>query len=444
MHRSSLRFGCCCWFLFASLVSAAQVVAPVEIKDPELRSLQTDYMDDLKAAGAEIVGTSFDYPFYLSRKLDLDQKQQKSADQRSLRFEHYEGKVVIAVTGNYYASYSADHLSKEHRVRSTFQNVALPILRVMVPKFQTNKEVQGYALEISHHIVGKVMGVPMERPENVLIYLPQSAALKVLKAKSEEAEEAALLQGQFYLNAEPVSPWLTGDSPHVNIAPMDPPEAPSEGESSSSSSSSVQIVRGAEAAGSMIGRIPTSPRHAPVKAEATEVQPTQRDTSPEAIAHVDATNKDTVAKLVKELDPQAHFVSFAEPSFIVFRQELYLQLSLNTDLPEAAGGSRYRLAANAFDDHISHLVRPILGYFKEDTRQKPTFDGISLSTTVHVQEKKQSSAVSEAVEFYFPFTAMRCYQKYDCTGQQLLDAGSVLINGERVSLDLQIAESSGH
>jgi hypothetical protein len=29
-----------------------------------------------------------------------------------------------------------------------------------------------------------------------------------------------------------------------------------------------------------------------------------------------------------------------------------------------------------------------------------------------------------------------------CTGQQLIDAGTVLINGERVGLDLQIAEGS--
>ena len=44
------------------------------------------------------------------------------------------------------------------------------------------------------------------------------------------------------------------------------------------------------------------------------------------------------------------------------------------------------------------------------------------------------------MKFFFPFSALRCYERYDCTGQQLIDAGTVLINGERVSLDLQIAE----
>jgi hypothetical protein len=45
------------------------------------------------------------------------------------------------------------------------------------------------------------------------------------------------------------------------------------------------------------------------------------------------------------------------------------------------------------------------------------------------------------VEFFFPVEALRCYETYDCTGQQLIDQGSVLINGERVSLDLQMAEA---
>jgi hypothetical protein len=30
-----------------------------------------------------------------------------------------------------------------------------------------------------------------------------------------------------------------------------------------------------------------------------------------------------------------------------------------------------------------------------------------------------------------PFASLRCYEKYDCTVQQLIDTGTVLINGER-------------
>jgi len=35
---------------------------------------------------------------------------------------------------------------------------------------------------------------------------------------------------------------------------------------------------------------------------------------------------------------------------------------------------------------------------------------------------------------------MRCFANYDCTGQQLINSATVLINGERSQLDLQLAE----
>ena len=98
----------------------------------------------------------------------------------------------------------------------------------------------------------------------------------------------------------------------------------------------------------------------------------------------------------------------------------------------------------AFDEHIAHLIRPVLGYLKPDPKQDPQFDGIGFSTTVRLNSKGQSATGLEAVEFFFPMEALHCYETYDCTGQQLIDAGTVLINGERVSLDLQIAEGLAH
>ena len=53
----------------------------------------------------------------------------------------------------------------------------------------------------------------------------------------------------------------------------------------------------------------------------------------------------------------------------------------------------------------------------------------------------KAAGSSVAVEFFFPFAALHCYETYDCTGQQLIDAGAVLINGERASLNLQNAEA---
>src|SRR6266567_7793403 len=86
----------------------AQVVASAEIADLGLRTLQERSFIDLKAVGQNITGYQFSYPFYLSRKLDIDEKIQKRTDQHSIRFEHYNGATVIAISGNYYGAYAAD------------------------------------------------------------------------------------------------------------------------------------------------------------------------------------------------------------------------------------------------------------------------------------------------------------------------------------------------
>lgn len=144
--------------------------------------------------------------------------------------------------------------------------------------------------------------------------------------------------------------------------------------------------------------------------------------------------------MVKELEPEAHFITYAPPAFIAFRHQAYLELSVGTVLSEPAGASRYKLAALAFDEHISPLIRRILTYFTGDQ----SFDGISFSTTIHASSKPGVTVIKPlSVEFFFPLSALHCYESYDCTGQQLLDAGVVLVNGERIGLDLQIAEGGG-
>lgn len=402
--------------LIGSGALLAQVVSPVEIKDPAMSTLQRQYMDDLSRAGEDILAIQFDYPFYLSRKLDLDQARQQVSDQHSIRFDNYKGKTVLAITGNYYAAYATQKINTEQRARSTFLNVVLPILNAAVPRFQNNQHVQGYAIEISHHIVGKVMGVAMEHPENLMVYLPRADALKLLAAKDDTTKQAALLQGDVFLNAQPISIWLNDAVP--------PPAASDENAGSAQGDPANDVAA---------QPLTTAPAIAPKPKEPP--LPPPRDTSKEALAAVQLSNQPIVDQILKEMETQAHFVAYAPPKFVAFRQGIYLEFSVNSDLPVAAAGSRYKLAATAFDVHVAHLIRPLIGYFK-DTHE---FDGVGFSTNLHLVGKGAPSS-SEAVEFFFPVNSLRCYEKYDCTGQQLLDAGTVLINGERVALDLQVAE----
>jgi hypothetical protein len=144
--------------------------------------------------------------------------------------------------------------------------------------------------------------------------------------------------------------------------------------------------------------------------------------------------------MLKDLEPEAHFVTYAPPAFIAFHHQVYLELSMTTILAEPPETSRYKLAALAFDEHISPLIRRVLTYFPGDQN----FDGISFSTTVHGRTKPGVPAIRPlSVEFFFPMESLRRYESYDCTGQQLINDGIVLINGERAGLDLELAQGSG-
>ncbi len=423
-------------WLFLALLQActsfAQVVGPAEIKDPDLRVLQQQYMDDLQSAGREILADHFDYPFYLSRKLGLDQLEQKRADQRSIRFDRYNGHTVVAVTGNYYAAYSSEKISEDQRARSTFLDVVVPVLKAIVPRFQSNRDIQGYAVEVSHHILGKVMNVSMERSENLMVYLPQKAAIRLIGGQDDAVKQAALLEGKTFLNAVPITIWLSGEGPQLpDAASTKDTTADEENSARKLGEEIVSTDRGESRSNSSavtFANLKPKEKIAPA--------PPSRDTSPAALVALQTGNQEPIDRMLKELDAQAHFVSCAPPKFVAFRQGIYLEISMNTQLAESAAGSRYKLAALAFDEHIAKLVRPASDYFKGDQN----FDGLGFSTTVHLAGKAVASANSEAVEFFFPLSSLRCYASYECTGQQLIDSGTVLINGERVALDLQIAE----
>jgi hypothetical protein len=396
----------------------AQVVTPVELSDPKAQHLQQRHLQTLMAIGKEIEAHKFPYPFYFSRVLDVDVAKVQLADQRSIRFEIYKGQTVLEITGNYYAAYSADRMDSYARLKETFQQVIMPMLQAEAPRFPDDSEFSAFAIEVSHHVRQKVMGVDSEVPENVTILIPVPSAQKLVDAKNDDQKQAAILEAKVFLNGQPFSLWLQEGAPteewkERNIAPPAGKQA---------------IVETAA-----VSSNPSASNSPSVSANLMKTSPAPiRIFTQESLSNLQRQNDDSIARMTKGLDNEAHFLPYAATSFIGFRQGAYLQLSISTRLDVAAGTSRYKLAALAFDNHVSHLVRPLLTYFPPD----PDFDGVDFSSMVHVADGSSPLAV----EFFFPFRMMRCFAAYDCTGQQLLDSGTIVINGERSALDLQIAE----
>lgn len=403
--------------LAISIVPAvAQVMTPMELSDPRDQHLQQRHLKALMDIGNEIQEQKLPYPFYFSRVLDVDLQKMQVQDQRSIRFASYQGQTVLEITGNYYASYSADLMNPYQRLKETFQQVVMPILRAEVSHFPDDSEFSAFAIEVSHHVRQKAMGVNSEGPENVTAIFPVAVAQKLVDAANDDQRQAAALEASFFLNGEPYSLWLQEGAPTEEWKERNIPPAK---EKPAVRAGAVDTASAAPANPSISPKLMNSSLPA-------------RIISPGELSKLQASNDDAVERLVQGMATEAHFLPYAAPSFVAFRQGAYLQLPIATNLDTLPESSRYKLAALAFDEHVSHLVHSVLDYFP----QTADFDGISFSSIVRTQDGSHSLAV----EFFFPFRTMRCFASLDCTGQQLIDSGTVVINGERAALDLQVAE----
>ena len=191
--------------VLAARAARAQVLAPEEIRDPQLRALQEKYRSELKLIPQALAAHEFPYRFYFSRRLDLPEKDQPRNDQRSVQFDRYKGKVVLKITGNYFASYSSELMKPEERARETYQEVMLPLLRAAVRALEHVDAPQAFAFEISHHVRRRVLGISSEAAENVVLILPKASAERMLNSADPKSQQAALFEGEVFLNAAPIS-----------------------------------------------------------------------------------------------------------------------------------------------------------------------------------------------------------------------------------------------
>ncbi|HEX8896145.1 MAG TPA: hypothetical protein VF783_22685, partial [Terriglobales bacterium] len=300
------------------------------------------------------------------------------------------------------------------RLKETFQQVMMPILQAETPHFPDDTAFSAYAIEVSHHVRQKAMGMSSEHPENVTVIIPVPVAQKLVDAKTDDQKQAAILEAQVFLNGEPYALWLREGPPPQEWAERYSPRLPA-------TTASAEPSVATPSAGSSVSAALLNP-----------VSTATRIVTPDTLALLERHNQDAIDRMTKALEKQAHFVSYAPPAFIGFRQGAYLQLSITTALDAPTATSRYKLAALAFDEHVSHLIRPLLDYFPGDV----DFDGVDFSSIIRAGDSNKT----EAVEFFLPVRMMRCFAAYDCTGQQLLDSGTVVMDGERAKLDLEIAE----
>ncbi|MBV9437916.1 MAG: hypothetical protein JOZ44_17795 [Acidobacteria bacterium] len=285
----------------------AQVLSPLEVDDPGARALQQRYAAELRACAEDLRALHFPYAFYFSRHLDLDERDQKKYDAASVQFDSYSNQKVLEITGNYYAAYLGDRMDRSARFHSTYRDVMLPLLKATVPHFDGDLSFDAFALEISHHVQQKVMGVVTERPENLVLVVPVENARKLVKATGAKEQQAALIEAQAFLNGDPVE-LQVGEKDEFAVINRDPPETAN---SAAAPKSRPATVGGPVAAALERMKVgtdnekwnPAAPFNTK-QAVAVDLTPV-RDTSAASLKNLQYENPDKLYRLVKQMQAQA-------------------------------------------------------------------------------------------------------------------------------------------
>lgn len=439
--------------LLAALLAPARPlrgqVSPSEILNPELRQTEQNYFQQLKTLNRAIAAAKFPFPFSLSRQVGLDPKDQVEADTRGLEFTKFHERVVLKVTGNYNAAYNADLLTQNQRADRTFREVVVPLLGLLVKEIPPEVACHAVGFEVAYHVRRQTKNSDFEGKEILVVVFDTPDAFGYLDLASDSDRQAALNRSEVYLNGKEFG-LAFGQTEPVNLEARGKPvyeQAPPP--------STAPVSSGSRVSGERLPRIFRSPAAGAGAPRADSVLPGAVESAspaggeqPAVPAATQADADKLQAKYQAELDAlgkegaaKFHFVEYAPPSFVVFRNRIYLQMTLrNPRVFDPNAGSIYKRAAQSFDLFLAGQLKPLL----EKIPAGADIEGLDITLLNQFSGKAAGppapSGSSEAVEFALPLKALRQFVDADITNQQMLDQSIVLVNGVRIALNLQQVE----
>jgi len=423
----SLVLGCIC-----SSTASAQV-SPNEILDPQLKSLEAQYLPQLKTINQHIARKQFPFPFYLSRVVGLDPAQQVEADTRGLEFKHFRDRVVLKATGNYNAAYDKKQLSRNEQAARTFRDVMLPILQIITQNVPPDIDCDAIGMEISYHVRDRQKSYDYEGAENLVVVLDRKDAFQMVLEKDDNARQVLLDRSLVYLGGEEYGLSLLDRDPVVvdkqARAKSNQIDA---GSTLSASTSASRLIRSnpnllPSAAGG------NDPSGGP-KVDLSRAKPAA--TAADA-AKLQSQYQAQLDALAREGQVKLGFVDYEPPTFVVVSKQMVLQMTLkNSTRLDPEKTNIYKRAAQTFDLFVAPKMKDVLDRIPSDV----PVDYYDFSVVNPLSPTSLGKERSEAIEFLFPKQLAQKFVNNEITNQELIDKSQVLVNGVRIALTLQLVE----
>ena len=427
----------------AQLASAQ--VSPTEILNPDLKALEQSYFPQLKTLNQSIAKTKFPFPFYLSRFVGVDPAQQAEADSRGLEFVRFQDRVILKVTGNYNAAYDTTRLTQNERAATTFRTIVIPVLNLITADLPADLPCDGLGFEISHHTRTRDRSYDYEGKEILVVVLDRDDAWAFSRASTDSARQEIVNRSKVYVSGTEFGLSLTERDPlNVQALPRSVPAKPDATSTARSSNAAARssLLKSAfsppSASGNAVTTVdavsananPVLPALKPADPPPASPPPTQADAD-----RLGEKYQAQLAALTKEGGTKFHFVDYAPPAFVIFHDQLALQITLRNSLQFGpVKGSIYKRAAQSFDLFLAPQLKDLSDRIPADMEFQ------LLDFSVLNKLSPNAKGTSEAIEFICPRAALKQFVNAEITNQQLLDQGVVLVNGVRIALNLQLVE----
>jgi hypothetical protein len=425
--------------LLCSAVPSFAQVSPVEILNPQLKATEQAYLTKLGTLNQAITKIKFPFVLSLNRYAGLDPKDQIGADARGLEFVNFHDRLVLKLTGNYNAAYNSDLLTLNQRSNRVFDEVIVPILQMLPNHFAPSDDFDAFGFEIAYHVRRKTGDYEYEGKEILVVVLDKSDALTYSSALQDSKRQDVLNRSEIYVDGKPFGLAL-GERDPFTVEALERsvrkrPGPPSDRRTvavSNSTDADERTVRAVESRIPLFRASSTDPPKGVAKPEEQVSHPAPTQGEAESLQRKYQSQLDA---LRKEGAASFHFVDYAPPSVVVFRNQLFLQLSLrNPQSFDKDATSIYKRAARSFDLFLAPQLKPILDKI-------PGTQEISgLDITIVNDLTSKSAHSSEALEFICSLKGLRQFAAAEITNQQLIDQSVVMVNGVRIALNLQQVE----
>ena len=440
-----------CLLPFLSAGESFSQVSSAEILSPQLKAAESKYLPQLQSLNRAIGSTTFPFSFVVSRYVGLDPKSQAAIDTRGVEFVKFHDRVVLKISGNYNAAFNSDRLTQNQRVNRVFSDVIVPILRLLPNEIPADVTCDAIGFEISYHVQSGGRNYQYEGKEILAVVLEKADAFSYLSLPGDSERQGILNRSGVYVNGKQFGLAL-GERNPFRMEELDQPAshqpAAASPQSPASSSSSAD------------NRLSTNNQDLPLSLQksAAQLSGDPRPTLPGSIGGAGREKAEAVAPpptaatqadadrlqvkyqsqldtLGKEGAEKLHLAEYAPPGFVIFRHQVFLQLTLrNPERFDKEAGSIYKRSAQSFDLFLAPQLKALLAKVPDD----PELAGLDVTVLNQLAAKTQPS--SEAIEFVCPFKPLRQFVEAEITSQDVINQSVVLVNGVRIALNLQQVE----